>query len=209
MTINRSVEFRARASNRRVKNQATPKTLILERGVVGAHFVNEDGSTTETIEITSTEALHSMLDKAGVQMDDIEDGYSFIDDPYFPIEAFELVPYTGESQNKQKVSKGPWKNRKMTMNRSVELKTRASNRRVKNREAPDELILEKGIVRAYFNYGDASLTETTEIEDIETLRDMLDKADVEMEDEGAAFSFIDSSEFDQDVFKLVPKTSES
>ena len=37
---------------------------------------------------------------------------------------------------------------------------------------------------------------------------MLDKADVEMEDEGAAFSFIDSSEFDQDVFKLVPKTSE-
>ena len=50
-----------------------------------------------------------MLDKAGVQMDDIEDGYSFIDDPYFPIEAFELVPYTGESQNKQKVSKGPWK----------------------------------------------------------------------------------------------------
>ena len=38
MTINRSVEFRARASNRRVKNQATPKTLILERGCCWGSF---------------------------------------------------------------------------------------------------------------------------------------------------------------------------
>ena len=91
----------------------------------------------------------------------------------------------------------------------VGFENRASNRRVKNQETPTELVLEKGIVRAYFTNGDASLTKTTEIDNIETLRDMLDRAGVEMEDEGAAFAFIDSSEFDQDTFQLVPKMSES